>query len=115
MAYTQMDVAPALEGGEKSVAFEKTISLAGAGSCASILIPDDIQSVVVTAQAAGTTTTVYSTTSSIAAVKADSGVTWIAWSAGAIATATGSVFSPVTAIKMIQAGAGSSKIEVRAQ
>lgn len=115
MAWVNMDVAPTVEGGGKNVAFEKTLSLDAAGSCASILIPDDVQNVMVTAQASGTTTTVYSTTSSIAAVKADSGVTWLAWTAGAIATATGTAYGPVTAIKMIQAGAGSSKLEVRAQ
>lgn len=115
MAYTNMQVTPALDGGEKGFGFEYTESLAAAGSTKSVLIPDDVQNIAVTAQAAGTTVTVYSTTSSIVAVKADSGVTWIAWSAGAIATATGTVYAPVTAIKAIQAGAGSSKIEIRAQ
>lgn len=115
MEWVNMSVAPTIEGGGKAVAFETTLSLAAAGSSDSILIPDDVQSVSITASAIGTTTNVYSTTSSIAAVKADSGVTWIAWTAGAIASATGAVYNPVTAIKMIQTGAGSSKLEVRAQ
>jgi len=115
MGWVNMDVAPTVEGGGKAVAFEKTLALDAAGSCDSILIPDDVQSVLLTASAVGTTTNVYSTTSSVAAVKADTGVTWLAWSAGAIATATGTVYGPVTAIKMIQTGAGTSKLEVRAQ
>jgi hypothetical protein len=115
MGWVQMDVAPVQEGGAKQNAFEKTIDLASATSTDSILIPDDIQSISVTAQASGTTVTVYSTTDTVAIVKSGSGITWVAWNAGAIATATGTVYSPVTAIKATQAGAGSSKIAVRAQ
>jgi hypothetical protein len=115
MGWVQMDVAPTQEGGAKEYAFEKTIALSSATSTDSILIPDDVQSISVTASASSTTVTVYSTTDTVATVKAGSAITWLAWNAGAISTATGSVYSPVTAIKATQAGAGSSKIMVRAQ
>jgi len=115
MGWINMDVAPVQEGGAKEYAFEKTISLSSATSTDSILIPDDVQNISVTASASGTTITVYSTTDTVATVKSGSGITWVAWNAGAIATATGTVYSPVTAIKATQAGAGSSKIMIRAQ
>lgn len=116
MGWVEMNVAPTTEGGAANLkAFEKTVSLASAASSDSILIPDDIQNIAVTAQASGTTVTVYSTTDDVAIVKSGSGITWIAWGAGAISTATASMFGPVTALKIIQAGAGSSKITVRAQ
>lgn len=113
--WTTMNVANTQEGGDREFAFEYSESLSAAGSTKDILIPDDIQSVAVTAQASGTTVTVYITTDPVSVVKSGTGVTWVAWSAGAISTATGSVFYPVTAIKATQAGAGTSKIAVRCQ
>lgn len=116
MSYTMMDVAPTRDGGEKGFAFEYTQSLAGAGSTKDIIIPDDVQTVVVTAEGAGgATVIVYSTVDTVALVKTGSGATWLAWSAGAISTATGASYNPVTAIKMTQTGVGTSKITVRAQ
>lgn len=115
MSWTNMAVAPSLDGGDKEMAFEYTEILAGAGNTRFVLIPDDIQGVVVTAEASGTTVTVYSTTDNIATVKSGTGITWLAWAAGAISTATGASFNPVTAIYMVQAGAGFSKLTCRAQ
>ena len=116
MAWVQLGVAPALEGGEKSVAFEKTIILAAAGSTDSILIPDDVQNISVTAQASGgATATIYTTTDLVSTVKAAGTITWVPWAAGAVTTATGGVFYPVTAIKMTQTGAGASTISLRVQ
>lgn len=116
MAWVDMDVAPTQDGGEKESSFEKTIILAGAGDTASIMVPDDVQNVIVTAQAAGgATATIYTSTDLVSIVKSGSGITWIQWAAGAVTTATGGSFFPVTAIKMTQTGAGSSAISIRAQ
>jgi len=114
MAYTRMNVVPDLYG---QFSYQYTDSLSAAGSGKSILIPAGVHSVAVTAQAAGggTSVIVYTSTDSLAVVEADSAVTWIAWAAGAITTATASTFYPVTAIKIIQTGTGTSSITVRAQ
>jgi hypothetical protein len=115
--WANMNTAPTVDGGEKEFAFEYHEELAAAGSTKDIMIPDDIKSIAVTAEAAGggTSVAVYSTTDTVGQVKTGSGATWIAWGAGSIATATGSVFDPVTAIRMTQTGNGTSKITMRAQ
>jgi hypothetical protein len=116
MGYKQMQVTPALDGGEKGFGFEMTVSLAAAGDTDSILIPDDVQNVSVTAQASGgATATIYTTTDLISTIKAAGTITWVAWATGAVTTATGGVFYPVTAIKMTQTGAGASVLSIRAQ
>ena len=116
MGWKQMLVTPALDGGEKGFGFEMTVALAAAGDTDSILIPDDIQNVSVTAQASGgATATIYTTTDLVSTVKAAGTITWVPWAAGAVTTATGAVFYPVTAIKMTQVGAGASVLSVRAQ
>jgi len=112
----QMDVAQTQEGGDREYAFEYSQSLSGAGSTKDILIPDDIQNILVTAEGAGgATVVVYSTVDRVATVKSGTGVTWLTWSAGSISTATGTSFGPVTAIRMTQTGTGTSKLAVRAQ
>ena len=112
----QMSVDPTQEGGEKEFAFEYSESLAGAGSTKDVLIPDDIQSVSISAEgASGATVIVYSTVDPISVVKSGTGVTWLAWSAGSISVATGAVFNPVTAIRMTQTGTGTSKLSMRVQ
>lgn len=112
----QMQVAPTQEGGEKLHAFEYSESLAGAGDTKLVLIPDDVKSVLVTAQAAGgASAMVYTSTDLISVLKSGSGITWVAWTPGAVTSAQGAVFMPVTAIKMTQSGAGTSKLTVRSQ
>jgi len=114
--YTEMNVAQAADGGDKSSAFEYSESLAAAGDSKSVLIPDDVKSIAVTAQGAdGATATIHTTTDPVSVVKSGTGVTWIAWSFGAVTTAIGAIFAPVTAIKMVQANAGTSKITLRVQ
>lgn len=115
MAYVQMDVAPTQEGGTKEFAFEYSESLSTAGDSKIILIPDDIQNISVIAKASGTTITVYTSTDLVSVVKSETGITWVAWYAGGVSTATAATFFPVTAIKATQAGAGSSKIMIRCQ
>ena len=111
-----MDVAPAQEDGARQVAMEYSESLAAAGDTKFVLVPDDVQSVAVTAQASGgATVIVYTSTDPIAVIKSGSGITWIPWVEGAVTSATGSVFFPVTAIKMTQTGAGASKLTIRCQ
>ena len=112
-AYKQMVVAPTIDGGEREFGFEAYETLAAAGSTPYILIPDDVQNITVTAESTGTIV-VYSTTSPVSMVKADT-ATWLAWGAGSVSTATGATFNPVTAIYATQSGAGASKFSVRAQ
>ena len=116
MSYVEMKAANVKDGGVKTFAFEYSESLAAAGDTETILVPDDIQGLSVTAQAAGgATAKIYTTTDPIGIVKSGVGITWIEWSSGAVTDATAAVFHPVTAIKMTQTGAGTSKITVRGQ
>jgi len=95
---------------------EASIDLEIAGSSAPVYIPQNINSISVTAQASGgATVSVFTTTDSIAVVRSGSGVTWIEWSASDVTTPESAVFYPVTAIKSIQTGAGASKVTLRAQ
>lgn len=112
----QMKVANTQEGGDRGFAFEYSESLAAAGETKLVLIPDGIQNVSISAEGAdGASVVVYSSVDTIDTIKLGTGITWIAWSAGSITSAVGAVFNPVTAIKMIQTGTGSSKLSMRAQ
>jgi len=116
MAWKQLGVAAVQDAGEREFAFESSEELAAAGNTPDLLIPDDVQTISVTVQASGgATANVYTTTDPISIVKAAATVTWVAWSAGAVTTATAGVFYPVTAIRMTQTGAGASKMTLRVQ
>ena len=116
MAWKQLLVTPALDGGEKGFGFELTLTMAAAGISDFVLIPDDVQNISVTAEAAGgATATVYSTVDYVSTIKAAGTITWVPWAAGAVTTATAGVFYPVTALKYVQTGAGTSKMAIRAQ
>jgi hypothetical protein len=116
MAWVNMDVAPSLEGGDRSFGFQYVASLAAAGNGDSILIPDDVDNVSVTVQAAGgATAEVQTTTDDIVTVQSGVGVTWVPSSLSGVTTAQAGTFHPVTAIRIVQTGAGTSKMTVRAQ
>jgi hypothetical protein len=116
MAWKNMTVTQSELATGQTFSFESTEVLLAAGDSSSILIPQLVANVIVTAEASGgATACVYSTTDPVATVKSGTGITWLAWHNGNISTPTASAFFPVTAIKMTQIGAGSSKISVRAQ
>ena len=115
MAWTLMDV-------EKDIAqpgrlvYHYTSALAAAGNGISILIPAGAAYVTVTAQGGGgASACVYTSTDSVDIVKADAAVTWVAWNAGSVTAAVGSVFYPVSAIRVVQTSSGTSKLTVRCQ
>lgn len=115
MAYKEMNVAPTKDGGDiKRKRFEAKDELAAASNGVSILIPDDIRGISVTVEPTGCTVKVQATTNSVAEVKAGT-ETWIDWDLGAVAIDTNDTCDPVTAIRMVQIGAGSSVLTMVAQ
>lgn len=116
MAYTNMDVAPVKDGGEKGFGFEYSESLSSAGNGVTVLIPDDIQNVTVhVLPAGGASGKVQFTLSDVSIVKIGIGINWIDWDAGLVSSSETDVLFPVTAIRVVQSGAGTVDLEVRAQ
>ena len=99
---------------EDEYGYEYEDTLAGGGNGDWILIPVDVRSVAVTCSAVGTTAKVQTTTDLVASVEADTAV-GVDWDDGAISSATSGSCVPPTAIRLVQTGAGSSKLTVRAQ
>jgi len=114
MTWKIMEVAPVQSNRGQSLAFEAEISLASAGNSDAILIPDGVRSVVVTSQGATATAKVQRTTDPVATVKSGTGVTWID---GTVAATTAKIeeYKPCTAVRLVQANAGTTKMTVRAQ
>jgi hypothetical protein len=116
MAYVEMAVV--VQSGsnlEGQFGYEYEDTGAAAGNGPWIIIPVDVRTVTVTCQAAGTTAKVQTTTDKIAVVKAGTAETGVDWDDGAVSTATSAACTPPTAIRLVQAGAGTSKLTVRAQ
>ena len=113
MAYEEMQVAPT-KGEEKKSAYEKLISLAAAGNSAWVLIPRGISFITYVVSVAGVTAKVQFTNSLVSTVKSGSPVA-IDWPPGDVAVNTSDASRPVTAARLVQTGAGTSKLEVRAQ
>jgi hypothetical protein len=115
MAVKEMNVAPTKEGGDVGLkAFEAKDELAAPGNGESILIPDDVKTISVTVEPTGATAKVQTTTNSVAEVKAGT-ETWVDWDLGAVAVDTNDTADPVTAMRLVQIGAGSSIMTMRAQ
>jgi len=114
MGYVEMNVARVKDGGVKRFAFEYEQILSGAGNGDWILIPDDIFDISVTVAPTTCTAKVQLTTDKISEVKTGT-PTAIDWDAGLVGSNSEDVFYPVTAIRLVQAGIGSSKLKVRVQ
>ena len=115
MGYKVMKPAQVQDGGEKGRAFEETSELAAAGNGDWILVPDDIRQLVITVVPTTATAKVQTTTDPIAVVKSGTGITAVDWDAGAVSSTTQDVAYPVTALRLVQIGAGTAKMSVRAQ
>lgn len=116
MAWVDMAVVVGTAGnleGQFGYEYEDTLDSAGNGDW--IIIPVDVRTVTVTCQAAGTTAKVQTTTDTIAVVKAGTAETAVDWDDGAVSTATSAACTPPTAVRLVQVGAGTSKLTVRAQ
>lgn len=113
----EMNVSQSNYSGGKVFSFEASADLIASGETPAIIIPDIQGCVTITVTpAGGASVSVYSTTSPVEIIKNDySNVVWIEWAAGVVTEAMASAFHPISAIKMIQTGAGSSKITLRAQ
>ena len=94
--------------------FEGSLSLSGAGNSNWIVIPNGVQTIAVTVTPTTATAKVQTTTDTIATLEA-SGEVAVDWDAGEVSSSTQDVCSPVTAIRLVQVGAGSSIMTVRAQ
>lgn len=101
--------------GDTPPAYEATVSLAAEGQSAAIIIPNGVRDVMVTVTpGGGATASVQTSTDTLYVVK-ESTTTWTNWGAGLVAATTTGVSYPVTAIRLNQAGAGTSKLMVKAQ
>jgi hypothetical protein len=115
MAYKEMQVAPIKDGGEKGFRFEYEESLSAAGDGNSILIPDDIQNVSIAVEPGGGSQVKFQyTLDKVETVKSGSPV-WHDSDTGLSSSAYTDVLYPCTAVRLVQSGAGTSKIKVIAQ
>jgi hypothetical protein len=112
MATVKMKQVPDLDG-TPSKSWQYYEALAAEGSTSDVLIPDNVTHISVTAESTATSVTVYTTTSTRQMVE-DGTATWVAWDLGAITTAATDTTYTVTALRATQAGAGASKLHVRA-
>lgn len=115
MAYKEMKTANVKDGGGREFAFEILEELEADGNGDAILIPDDIKQIAVTVVPTTATAKVQTTTDPIGVVKSGTGITWVDWDSGEVSAATQDVCTPVTAIRLVQVGAGSAKMSARAQ
>lgn len=118
MIIKNMSNAKAPAGGEAGWGFDHLEELAAAGTSGIIIVPEDVQNLSVTLKVTGDgSTIVYTTTDRLNDVKSDvAGLVWVPWSLGAVHDDVKSTtFYPVTAIKMVQTGTGSSRLTIRAQ
>lgn len=115
--WVNMDPAPTLDGGDVQLrAFEKEMSLDAAGNGKAVIIPDDIQNVLITIEPSGGCQAKYQwTNDSVYNVKQDLSVVWYDSDDGLVGSNTPDNIYPCTAIKLVQSGVGSSKMKVRAQ
>lgn len=96
-------------------AYEYSVTMTGAGSSDSILVPTGVSTITITIEGtSGGTGSVYTTTDTIETVTNGS-PTWEEWEAGQVVGPLSGVFYPVTAFKMYQAVNGTTKMTARAQ
>lgn len=116
MATKEMSVAPAKVGFDKEFAFEAEDSLAAASNGEWILIPKGVRRITVTVvPGGGATAKIQTSTDSIEIIKSGTGITAVDWDAGAVSSTTQDVAYPVTAMRLVQIGAGFAKLSMRAQ
>lgn len=115
MGTKEMDVADVKDGGLKSFAFEYEENLSSPGNGESLLIPDDIASIVVTVSfSGGASGRVEATSDKLQTVKDDLSK-WVSWVSGDVSITTQDVAYPPTSLRMVQLSAGTMKMTVRAQ
>ena len=110
----EMQVVPINTGGLVKKAFEYEESLSAAGNGNAILIPDDCKTISVQTEPTGCAVKVQATIDTLNAVKTGTPV-WLDWDYGEVTDNVQKKCNPVTALRLVQVGAGSSKIKVRAQ
>lgn len=110
-----MQVVPTKSGGLLQRAFEISDSLAEAGNGKSIVIPDIMNVISVQVEpSGGCFVKVQTTLDRVNNVYDDSAI-WVDWDYGLVSVNTQKKCVPVTAIRLVQDGSGSSIIKVRAQ
>lgn len=114
MSYIEMTVSGAKLGIACVRAYEATVLLTSATSSGWVLIPSCVQTITVTVEPTGTTAKVQATTDTVSSVK-DNTAVGIDWSLGDVSVAKQDSAIPVTAFRLVQNGAGSSKMTMRAQ
>lgn len=98
-------------------AFEYEETLVAIGNGKTILMPDDVSSVVVTATfSAGASGYIEATSDVVQKVKnEDPNLQWIIWDSGTVDITTQDYCIPPTALRMVQVGAGEMTMTMRAQ
>lgn len=116
MAILSMTQVP-VQGEASDLAWQASDALAGAGNGKAIIIPDGVNTVAVTVvPSGGASAKVQATTDLINLVEQESAsVVWVDWDAGLVSANTQDYCVPVTAIRLVQSGAGASTLSVRAQ
>jgi len=116
MGYKDFEVVQVRSGGVKTFAFEYEESLSSSGNGDWLLIPDDMSGISVTVQASGgATAKVQTTIDPLSVVKSGTGITAVDWDYGEVTTPTQDYAMPVTAIRLVQSGSGTTKMTVRCQ
>ena len=116
MAWKEMLVAPTQEGGAKNLkAFEATDHLDAPGNGTAILIPDDVRYIGVLSKPTGCETKTQYSNDLVSEVKAGTADWYDVWWLGFWDEDEWLPLFPVTAVRLVQNGAGSSDLRVRAQ
>jgi len=116
VGFKDLEVVQVRSGGIKTFAFEFVETLSSSGNGDWLLIPDDMTGISVTVQAGGgATAKVQTTIDPLAVVKSGTGITAVDWDYGEVSSPTQDYALPVTAIRLVQVGAGTSKMTIRCQ
>jgi hypothetical protein len=97
------------------LSWEAEVSLTGVGGSDWIIVPDKVESVLVTVSfTGGAKGWVESTTDSLDTIKTGGVITPIVWKYGEVFVDTGTVLYPVRALRLFQTFAGGSKLTLKA-
>lgn len=114
MTWVDMDVAPVI-GKDKEFAYEKEVDLSSVTTSAWILVPKGIKMITVALSVGGGGKgKVQTTISTVDTVKTGSPIIFD-WANGEVSANTDDTTYPVTAIRLNQTFAGTTKLTVRAQ
>jgi len=104
-----------VEGEIQEFAWEIEVSLSSVANSDAILIPDGVGNISCTVSVAGGASAKVQTSTDALDTIINGSPVWIDWDAGAVDVNTQGACEPVTAIRLAQTVAGTSKLTLRAQ